>query len=359
MDWDRDHCSAIRHSSLLERPGVSEGLGLATRACFPEMLSSTSYISVRVESSKTRLAVWEQIQSVNVVPDTGWDVWRLWNAEALATAYKDAFLSRSIDFPQRSIVFHLNERYLFGLSVDEVSVELDEICQQLKGKAVLSALGRCHGDDKLANEIGTRLRNLAMVVDGLRSMCEIAACIAGSVAYAGSSMHGFITASAFGVRGICVARASVSKFAGLVDVQKYQSPVVEGWTEAKEALSPMTIDACRQMLDSMRANAKSGLDAHWAAIQRQFCTARASTDGSGARLSQPSAQDALAGYRSKALAAVALERVRHQQKKRLRLQRQDRDLRLQKAPLAERRAQIRGRGRELNKLSGAVDAREA
>lgn len=62
------------------------------------------------------------------------------------------------------------------------------------------------------------MRRPVLVVDRPRSLCELAACIARSQAYIGSSLHGAITACAFGVKAAIVARepGDGGKFSGFL-----------------------------------------------------------------------------------------------------------------------------------------------
>src|SRR5690606_23083381 len=148
-----------------------------------------------------------QVQSdleIAVVPDPAWMIDSLWPGETLREKYDQLFARLGIQAPERTVVLHVNRRYLGGRKLKEVAGTLDAISRYFSAKALLIPFALCHGDEVLAREVANLMTTEPILLDRLDSLQEITACIASSTAYVGSSMHGLIVASAFGVPGVAV-----------------------------------------------------------------------------------------------------------------------------------------------------------
>ena len=93
------------------------------------------------------------------------------------------------------------------------------------------------------------------------------AAIAGAEAYLGSSMHGMITAAAFGRPGIVVAREPEGggKFSGFLEQFQLGRWLLASWTEAEECVDELLESAPSEVARVLPA-AKPALDEHWARI---------------------------------------------------------------------------------------------
>lgn len=200
-------------------PGVPAAFGPATAPFVAWAAASCDRLAVRDSGSAHRLRSAGFAGPVAIVPDTALDVASLWPAEQRRAAFRDAFAARKVDaIPERTVFIHLNSRYATG-EAGEIAERVARIARRFDALPILAALGGCHGDGELARRVGRAMPGPVLVLDELRSLCEAAACIEASVAYVGSSLHGLITACAFGRPAILVARESSrgsAKFSGFI-----------------------------------------------------------------------------------------------------------------------------------------------
>jgi polysaccharide pyruvyl transferase WcaK-like protein len=261
-------------------PGVPATLPPAAAELMRWVGSLTSVVTVRDRQSRQRLEDAGLSCPINVVPDPGLDVARLWGADELAEVRARAL--ERIGLPSDGYVtVHLNSRYAdkdpatLARHVDRVSAEFDV-------PAVLLALGPCHGDVELAEEVAGASGARCAVVHP-RDIREPVALISGCELYLGSSLHGMITACAFGRRGAVVAREVAegnTKFTGFLEQFDATDLVMSSWEEAAQRLGELA----REPLERWSAIGSTGtlaLDRHWERIAQVLSTDDA---GSGTRV---------------------------------------------------------------------------
>lgn len=204
---------------------------------------------------------------LEVVPDTGLDVAQLFGERELDHAYQDAFHARGVERPGPTLAFHANARYLRD-EIPLVAARIERICARAQAMPILLALGPCHGDDALARELGQRMQGAVLVVDHPRSLCELAACIARSQAYIGSSLHGALTACAFGRKAAIVARepGDGGKFSGFLDGFDLARWLWRDW-EAAEAAFPEFQAADPEPWCRVPRESAPRLDRHWTRVR--------------------------------------------------------------------------------------------
>lgn len=223
-------------------------------------------VAVRDEASASYLAGAGIAEGVHVVPDTGLDVASLWSAEEIDAAYAAIFAARGVAVPERTIAIHVNARY--APSVRKLAPLADSLCRRADARALLLALGPCHGDGELARAVAAAMETEPVVVDRPASLREPAAAIARSHAYVGSSLHGMITACSFGVRGLLVASepdAKLRKFSGFLEQVGLERWLVDSWTRADKRVDKLLASE-PEAWASARDRAAGALDAHWSAI---------------------------------------------------------------------------------------------
>jgi GT2 family glycosyltransferase len=199
------------------------------------------------------------------VPDPAWTVDRLWTGQQLTSSYAALFSRLQRAVPTRSVVFHVNRRYA-GSSKLRLAQELDTIARRLSAEPLLIAMGPCHGDHVLAREIAAQMTTSPTLLEAPPSLQAIAACIANASLYVGSSMHGLITASAFGVPGIAVASGKV-KFDGVAQLHNGMDVVASTWGGAREVAEGLDLEKSKGRLVAVRDRAHGQLDIHWQRIR--------------------------------------------------------------------------------------------
>jgi hypothetical protein len=210
-------------------PGVPRALaGVAGVAA---ALARCDLLTVRDEGSAAHLGAGA---AAMVVPDTALDVGRMWPAGTLAAAAEAAFARHGLARPRRWVALHANTRYVED-DAAAMAARLAAIARALDAVPVLLALGPCQGDDALAREIGAHLPAGSLVLDRPAGVREVAGLIAHAEAYAGSSLHGLITALSYGRPGLVVARGPLEKFAGFLAHIGMPERHLQGWSAAVEA----------------------------------------------------------------------------------------------------------------------------
>lgn len=250
-------------------PGVPAAILDELKAPLQECMQFTDYISVRDEESVEYLKDIVQPSSVNIVPDSAWDVVDLWSDVDRSRAYRQAYESRGAQVAQRSVSIHINSRYLGSQTIASIARNLDDISKLENAKVILIAIGRCHGDDEIARQVASFMTTDPLIIDRPNSVLEVAACISHSIAYIGSSMHGFITAAAFGVPAAIVASMEMKKFPGLLNSIDMPDAMKSSWSAA---IAQVTSGKLKEMVlkSNVRDSQRALLDMHWNRIVEVF-----------------------------------------------------------------------------------------
>jgi polysaccharide pyruvyl transferase WcaK-like protein len=209
-----------------------------------------AYVAVRDEPSRLAFAD----SRVRVVPDTAMDVDGLWSEHDLAAAVAKHGLAGTPTF-----AIHMKKKYL--PSVVEAARVVDELARRLEARAVFVAIGVCHGDHDVHERVAALMETDPVCVVP-ESLVEVAGLIRHSLAYIGSSMHGFLTGTSFGTPSLLVLNeAPHHKFGGLLaqlDLDPSVS-IASSWSAVSLA-SLSTVDA------GSRARVDSRLDTHWGEV---------------------------------------------------------------------------------------------
>lgn len=251
-------------------PGVPGPFNKVNQGLIKSALERANYLSVRDEMSKQYLLDVSPDFEIDVVPDTAWAVNELWTHEQLHTTRESIFSKNGFNKPERTVVFHLNKRYLGKNTLSEMAKQLDSIANILSAQPILIAIGQCHQDDVIAREVAKEMSANPILLDNPNTLQEIVACIAFADAYIGSSMHGLITACAFGVPGINVANTNMAKFVGLKDIFESEGILTSEWGTAEEIITNLDFDARKEKLNFLHKTVLDKLKVHWERIHNEF-----------------------------------------------------------------------------------------
>jgi len=195
---------------------------------YPLSLHDALPISFRDQFSVQRANFASPETKALLVPDTVFDISRMWSAK---------------DFPQINlgtdeyIVIHVNSRY--GGSAEEASKAIDSICLKLGNpKIVFLPLGGCHGDIEYMHVVANKIKSSSYLVTNL-SLKLFASFIANAKAYFGSSMHGFITACSYSTPALLILnKFPMDKFKGLLEVlQNPYNIICPTWSYASHNIN--------------------------------------------------------------------------------------------------------------------------
>ena len=247
-------------------PGVPAPFDTAAARFMRWTGSVTDHASVRDTESRLLLQKAGVEAQMGVVPDTAVEVSRLWKEEEISSAYEDAFAHRRRDVPERTLAFHVNAR-LAGEDVSIVAAHIDSICGKLEATPVLLAIGPSHGDVETQRAVAGEMSSDPLLVDRPRSLREVAACIARSELYVGSSLHGMITACSFGRRCILISAREDHKYGGFLDHLGLGSWQARSWTGAEQKIDDL-LHAPAETWEHALERVAPSLDEHWEGIRK-------------------------------------------------------------------------------------------
>lgn len=248
-------------------PGVPSAFAPRAAAVLDWATDFADFLSVRDARSAELLRRAGCGREALVVPDSGFEVASIFSAPELEHAYQDAFRTRGVERSGPTVAFHVNARYLRD-EIPLVAARIDRIAETAESMPILLALGACHGDDALVCALAARLRRPALVVDRPASLCELVACIALSEAYLGSSLHGAITALAFGVKAAIVARESGDggKFSGLLSKHGLEDWLLRDWEAAEQRFAALRA-ASPEPWRAIAPAVAPALERHWTRLR--------------------------------------------------------------------------------------------
>ena len=253
-------------------PGVSAAFGPVASELLRWTASVTDYLAVRDEAGRDSLQRAGVSQEIAVAPDTAAEVSALWPEEEISGAYRRAFERHGRQVSGRTIVFHVNSRWL-DEKASGVAARIDRICKNADAAPVLLAIGPCHGDDEVQRRVSCEMSLDALVIDRPRSLLEVTACIARSEAYFGSSLHGMVAALSFGTGGILVASREDNKYDGFLDHLDLSSRLVGSWAGAEKEAGELFAGAGGDEDNALRS-LRQTLDEHWSRL-REILTGHA------------------------------------------------------------------------------------
>jgi polysaccharide pyruvyl transferase WcaK-like protein len=254
--------AAIANKPLLwNAPGVAKAFAPDELAGIVHpALQACDYLSVRDAQSRDWLAPPKGVE-VTVVPDTVADIARMWPKSELRAANRELRARKGMGARQRYAVLHVKRRSVRPGDEPLIAAGIDAMARATGLMPLLLAIGPCHGDDAMARNLGGALTVPHAIVDDARGLIEMAAAIAYAGRYVGCSLHGYITASAYGVPGTIVALPPLPKQAGFLAHVGRPGDLAADWRAALEAMSGEAARATRTPPSVFRA-----LDAHWARI---------------------------------------------------------------------------------------------
>lgn len=262
--WAGSTAHAARHGLPIawNAPGV---LAPRNHDTTPDWLqrvvAAADRFAVRDEASAEAMARWSG-RRPDVMPDTALDLPRVWPAPMLADRYDE--IRKTLGMPETGpiIALHAKDRSLGDMSVDIFAAKLDAALEASNATAILLAIGRCHGDHHLVQALHAAIPARTRAFDEADKLQDIAAIIANADAYLGASLHGHITAAAYGVPARLVAVPDLHKFAGQAGQMGRSGDIAASWDTALRDL-PMTL---AQPHSTLPESVAVQLDGHWRAI---------------------------------------------------------------------------------------------
>ena len=223
--------------------------------------AAADHFAVRDVPSADAMGRWSG-RRPEVLPDPALDLARLWPRDTLIARAGVLWGELGLDDGGPVIALHVKRRSLRDQPLAEFAAALDGALAATGARAVLLALGRCHDDHTLVQELHALAPARTVAFDQTDRLRDIAAVIAGATAYVGASLHGHITAAAFGTPARVVAVPALHKFAGQARTMGRSDDLAADWAAALEAL-PAVLAEDRRPLP---AEVGTQLSGHWARI---------------------------------------------------------------------------------------------
>jgi polysaccharide pyruvyl transferase WcaK-like protein len=199
--------------------------------------SLSRYIAVRDRESRENLLASSASGHIHVVPDTALGIRDLWSPTELQKSYTRVFGEMGRAVPERLLVLSVKRKYVTTSDIELASL-LDRLARYLRATPMFLALGPCHGDDEISMSVARHMRT-APIIRVPQSLREAAACISQADQYAGSSLHGAITAISFGIPALIVAdeaKVSFRKFSGFLHQVGIDNVLFPSWACAETAM---------------------------------------------------------------------------------------------------------------------------
>lgn len=244
-------------------PGVRRAFSSTGAALVSFAASVSELITVREASSQEFLHAAGVNAVIECVVDSGIEVAELWSVSELDEAYRTLFFSRGMDIPDRTVAIHINDRYVTEPLIS-LARRLDRISRSLDATPLLLALGPCHADDVLQRKLAELMATKPVLVNVGARLVDFVSCIAKSRAFAGSSLHGMITACAFDKPAVVVAverHLGFQKFSGFLGHVGDTGQLCRTWAEAEERLPLYAMEKNTLWPRLNEARARSA--AHW------------------------------------------------------------------------------------------------
>ncbi|MGE0418833.1 MAG: polysaccharide pyruvyl transferase family protein [Acetobacteraceae bacterium] len=222
-------------------------------------LKAADHVAVRDRASAGSLSGCIA-QPAIIVPDTALDVARIWPREALSEAYRQFILRMSLCGTEATLCVHLRPGGLGHASIPEVAASIDRIARDLDLTPVLLSIGPSLGDADTLQALSDRLTTRHVLANRPTTLREIASVIAHARGYLGNSLHGYVTAAAYGVPGVVVARPGFRKFLGFAEQIGRPEDVVGGWSLGFVRLANGLMNRPQPVLG---ADIVARLDQHW------------------------------------------------------------------------------------------------
>ncbi|APE44425.1 hypothetical protein BOO69_14155 [Sulfitobacter alexandrii] len=216
-------------------PGVPHPLRPRVEVLAAAAFAAADYLSLR-DAGSARMA---NVPTATIVPDPILGLDRVWPRDGLVDDFFRLCAQLGLDRQDRILAVHVRQRSLGGEPIPSFVNGLAAACRSLDLTPVLIGLGTAHADDRIARELAATLRDRgvwAVALDRPEGLRDVAALLAHARAYVGSSLHGYIAATAYGVPGLLVARPAYRKFDGLVAHLERPQDLLNNWDAALAAL---------------------------------------------------------------------------------------------------------------------------
>jgi polysaccharide pyruvyl transferase WcaK-like protein len=242
---------------------------------YREALTGRPYLSVRDDISKRRLEEAGVARGVALVPDPAVLLPRLLDADLLDRRLR--YLRAIGSYPVRGTGLVVQGSRVLLRWIEELAPAVARLAEDLAAPVVLLETGPSHGDGEFAAALSGRLPGPVYRVTEV-GVEDVAAVIAGSAGFVGNSLHGNITAFAFGRPHVILGLNEESKLEGFARLIDAEACLAERPEEVASAFHRTTELGHRA---DLRAGLQARVDRHFdrlADVARQAASRRVRRD---------------------------------------------------------------------------------
>lgn len=232
-------------------PGVPYDLDTGARAAAAPAIRAAAYLALRDQASVDFLGAGQ------VVPDTALGLSALWPRAGLMPEFR----ALTAGGPGPFVAIHVKERSL-DEPLDQLAARLGAFRARTGRLPILIGIGACHGDDLVTAELAARMAGQCIDLARPPGLRAIAAAIAFADGYVGASLHGYVTAASYGVRGLIVGKPKLPKMQGFLAQIAREADEAAAWPEALDRMAARF----DQPPPRVPPAALDALEAHWQAV---------------------------------------------------------------------------------------------
>lgn len=233
----------------------------ATPDWLARVAQAADHFTVRDTHSAHVMGQWSGRRPL-VMPDSALDLARQWPLDLIKERFRTLRGDMGIGIDKPIIALHVKRRSLGPFNIVSFSAALEAALAETGAVAVLMALGRCHDDHTLVQEIHRAAGTGTIPFEDVSALQDIAAVIGGADAYVGASLHGHITAAAYGTPARVVAVPALHKFLGQARLMGRADELAQDWSAALAAFPAVLTEPRRPLPPEVGHQ----LEKHWSSI---------------------------------------------------------------------------------------------
>jgi hypothetical protein len=213
--------------------GVPHEFTAAERESVKRVLNQARFIYLRDEQSAEKLRRSGVEREIHVAPDLAVTLSDQFDKSEQMLRGREIVSTIGID-PESSFLCFQCKPYP-DFHEEEIVDELKRYHERTKRPVVLLPIGHCHGDAQFLQDLARRSSGLLKYAD-VYSIADIISVIAASDLFIGTSLHGNVTASSYGIRHL-FGPLPVDKSAGFLDVMNLPAELLlRSWSEMNERI---------------------------------------------------------------------------------------------------------------------------
>ncbi len=179
------------------------------------LTEAVDYISVRDELSKEHLLTCGTSKDITVIPDSVLSISKVYPKELILKTFES--LSLPFDKDKKYVAVHINKRFS-DENISALADELIKIKKEYDCQIVLVPIGYALGDYEMMQKLNGIYPDEFIPLTEKLSPINMLSVIVNSECYIGASLHGCITASAYGTKVMMLNYSKFTKIDGFLSL---------------------------------------------------------------------------------------------------------------------------------------------